>query len=333
MYRYLPLAALGLLSVIVNSVIVNLPPASAQPAKKPASSKAPPESSRETVLVVVNGKRITDGELNRWLMTRKVPEEKRTSERDRFIEQLIDTRLIQQFLDARDTKASKKEIDEQVDRVRDAAKQRGSDPDKVLAELGYTPQSLREEFALPIAWQHHLDRAIPAARLKAYFEEHRAEFDGTKVRASRILVKPASGDDADWQAAETKLAELRKQIVDKKLTFEKAAREHSQAPSKEQGGDVGEFPYVGKMPARFSREAFRLEVGEISQPFRTPYGVELCRVTDRQPGDYSLEDVRDEVLSRLSQELRTQTIADMRKEAKIEWKVEKQAKRSVSNVE
>ena len=112
-----------------------------------------------------------------------------------------------------------------------------------------------------------------------------------------------------------------------------AAREHSAAPSKEQGGDVGEFPYVGKMPARFSREAFGLEVGEISQPFRTPYGMELCLVTSREPGDLSLEDVRDDVLARLSQEMWKQTIAEMRKEAKIEWKVERQANRQAPNVE
>lgn len=325
--------ALSVTAAVLVAAIVNLPAATAQPAKKPATAKPAADAPRESVLVVVNGKKITDGELNRWLMTRKVADEKRDAERDRFIEQLIDTRLMQQFLESRDTKASKKELDEQVNRIRDAAKQRGSDPDKVLAELGYTPQTLREEFALPIAWKHHVDRTVTAARLKSYFEEHRAEFDGTKVRASRILVKPASGEDADWQAAETRLADLRKQISGKKLTFEQAAREHSQAPSKEQGGDVGEFPYVGKMPARFSREAFRLEVGEISQPFRTPYGMELCLVTDRLPGELSLEDVRDDVVARLSQEMWKQTIADMRQTAKIEWKVEKQASKVVPNVE
>src|SRR6185436_2702944 len=126
---------------------------------------------------------------------------------------------------------------------------------------------------------------------------------------------------------------LRKEIVGKKLTFEEAARKHSQAPSKEQGGDVGDFPYAGKMFAQFSRQAFALEVGEISQPFRTPYGMELCLVTERTPGDLSLEDVRDDVVARLSQEMWKQTIADLRKDAKIEWKIERQANRQAPSVE
>jgi peptidyl-prolyl cis-trans isomerase C len=239
---------------------------------------------------------------------------------------MIDAKLIQQFLESRDTRASKQELDAQVNRIRDAAKQRNADPDKALAELGYTPESLREEFAIPLAWQHHFDRAVTAARLKAYFDEHRAEFDGTKVKASHIIIRLHPSDDEQaWKDAEAKLSDIRKQIVKKEISFYEAAHEYSQAPSKEEGGDVGEFPFVGKMPEQFSREAFRLKVGEMSQPFRSKFGVHLCVVTGRKPGDLSLEDVRDEVLARLSQEMWKQTVADMRKTAKIEWKVERTA--------
>jgi parvulin-like peptidyl-prolyl isomerase len=77
------------------------------------------------------------------------------------------------------------------------------------------------------------------------------------------------------------------------------------------------------MPVQLTREVFRLNVGEVSQPFRTSWGVHLCLVTDRKPGDLSLEDVRDEVLARMSQDLWNETIAELRKTAKIEWKVEK----------
>jgi peptidyl-prolyl cis-trans isomerase C len=298
----------------------------AQAAKKPAKSKTPVAAKRDIVLVTVNGKNITETELNRMFMTRQVREEQRDKARDAFLEEMIDARLIQQFLDSRDTKASKQELDAQVNRIRDAAKQRGSDPDKVLADLGYTAESLREEFAIPLAWKHHVDRAVPPARLKTYFDEHRAEFDGTKVKASHIIFRlHASDDEQTWKEAEAKLGDIRKRIVKQEISFYEAAHEYSQAPSKEEGGDVGEFPFVGKMPEQFSREAFRLKVGEMSQPFRSKFGVHLCVVTGRKPGDLSLEDVRDEVLARLSQEMWKLTVADMRKTAKIEWKVDKQA--------
>ena len=321
-----------------NAVLIALltccaagPAWAAQGAKKPvkstdAKSKAAVASKRETVLVSVNGKNITEAELNRMFMTRRVRDEQRDKARDPFLEEMIDAKLIQQFLDSRDTKASKQELDAQVNRIRDAAKQRNADPDKALAELGYTAESLREEFAIPLAWKHHVDRAVPPTRLQAYFDEHRAEFDGTKVKASHIIFRlHASDDEQAWKDAEAKLGDIRKQIAKGQTTFAEAAMKHSQAPSKDEGGDVGEFPFVGKMPEQFSREAFRLKIGEMSQPFRSKFGVHLCVVTGRKPGDLSLEDVRDEVLARLSQEMWKQTVADMRKTAKIEWKVEKQA--------
>src|SRR5579872_2560227 len=288
-----------------------LPASAAQTAKKPSKAKTPAAPRRETVLVTVNGKNITESELDRMLMTRQVPDGQRAKARDAFLEEMIDARLIQQFLDSRDTKASKQEVDAQVNRIREAAKQRGSDPDKVLADLGYSVDSLREEFALTLAWKHHVDRAIPAARLKSYFDEHRAEFDGTKVKASHILIRlHADDDESAWKEAEVKLSEIRKRIVKGQISFSEAAREYSQAPSKDEGGDVGEFPYIGKQPEQFSRESFRLKVGEISEPFRTKKGVHVCVVTDRKPGDLSLEDVRDEVLARMSQEMWRQTVAD-----------------------
>ncbi len=305
---------------------VSLPVWAAQATKKSAKSKTPATARNEAVLVTVNGKNINENDLNRMFMTRRVRDDQREKARDAFLEEMIDAKLIQQFLDSRDTKASKQELDAQVNRIREAAKQRNSDPDKALAELGYTPESLREEFAIPLAWKHHLDRAVPPARLKTYFDEHRAEFDGTKVKASHIIIRlHATDDEAAWTEAEAKLSDIRQRIVKKEISFFEAAHEYSQAPSKEEGGDVGEFPFIGKMPEQFSREAFRLKVGEMSQPFRSKFGVHLCVVTGRKPGDLSLEDVRDEVLARMSQELWKQTVADMRKTAKIEWKVERTA--------
>ena len=75
------------------------------------------------------------------------------------------------------------------------------------------------------------------------------------------------------------------------------------------------------MPAAFADAAFELKDGEISSPFRTQFGVHLVTVTGRKPGDLSLEDARDRVLARLSDELWRETVAAERKQAAIEWKL------------
>jgi peptidyl-prolyl cis-trans isomerase C len=293
-----------------------------QATKKSPKSKPAAADGRDTVLVVVNGHKVTQADLNRKMRTLQIPENEREAAWRPQLERIVDERLIQQFLASRKIAATKQEIDVPVNQIREEARKSGSDPDRYLAEKGYTVESLREEFALPIAWKHFVDKAIPQARLKKYFDEHRAEFDGTTVRSSQIVIKVPRNDDEARRAAEAKLAALRKEIVAGRISFEQAARENSQSPSKDDGGDVGWFPYTGKMPLQLTREVFRLKVGEVSQPFRTSWGVHLCLATDRKPGDLSLEDVRDEVLARMSQELWNEQIAELRKSAKIEWKVD-----------
>ncbi|MSR56670.1 MAG: hypothetical protein EXS05_03225 [Planctomycetaceae bacterium] len=283
---------------------------------KKSSSKAPASPA----LVVVNGQPITEADLDRIMQTRKVPAEVKEKYRRPFLDEMIDARLIRQFLTSKKIVADKKEVDLQVQHIKDVAARRGADPDKAIAEMGYTKESLRDEFALPLAWKKYIEKTLTDEKLQKHFQAHRAEFDGTQVRARQILLKVSSADESNWQAAVEKLTKLRGEITDQKLSFEDAARTHSEAPSKDEGGDVGLFPYSGKMPESFTQEAFKLKVGEISQPFRSEFGVHLCEVTERIPGDLSLEDVRNEVQARMSQELWKKTAADLRKSGKIEWK-------------
>lgn len=294
------LAVMGLVSI-----------AMAQPAKRVPEGR---------VLVVVNGKNITETELQRVMQTRQVPEEKREKYRRPFVEEMVDARLIRDFLATKKISANKQEVDQQVKQVMELAAKRG-DPEQALATMGYTSESLRDEFTLPLAWKRYIEQALTPAQMQKFFAEHRQEFDGTKLRARQILRKVESDDEADWKAVEEDVAALRQQILNGEISFADAAKAHSEAPSKADGGDVGEFPYSGKMPPSFTREAFQLKVGEVSQPFRSKAGVHLCQVTKRTPGDASLEDVREEVVSRMSQDLWKQTVATLRKSAKIEWKI------------
>ncbi len=62
--------------------------------------------------------------------------------------------------------------------------------------------------------------------------------------------------------------------------FAEMAREHSQCPSSQQGGELGEFA-PGQMVPEFDTVVFNEEVGKVHGPIQTQFGFHLVEVTSR----------------------------------------------------
>lgn len=277
-----------------------------------------------TVLLTVNGQPVTAADLELEYLSRRVPESLREETRDRLLEQIVDRRLMAAFLATRKAEAPAEELDAQVAFLRHVIEQGRGDFGQTLQRLGFTQQTLREHLSLPLAWKAHVRDIVTDQQLRDYFAAHRAELDGTEVRASQIVITvPAGSDDATWAAAERTLAELRVKIKAGMESFADAARQHSTSPSARQGGDLGFFRFQGRMPAAIATVAFSLAEGEISQPFRSSFGAHLVTVTDRRPGDLGLEDVRAEALEAVSRALWDDQVRQERAGAAIEWKVDR----------
>jgi peptidyl-prolyl cis-trans isomerase SurA len=103
-----------------------------------------------------------------------------------------------------------------------------------------------------------------------------------------------------------------------KLTFADAANAHSQSPSREDGGDMGWAVHGTRIPKEIADIAFDLPVGKVSDPFISRFGAHLLLVTAEEPGDLSLEDVRDEVLAEIGRTLWAGQLQQERAAAKIE---------------
>lgn len=90
-----------------------------------------------------------------------------------------------------------------------------------------------------------------------------------EVRASHILVK--TEDKANWIYKE----------LQKGKDFAKLAKDYSDCPSRERGGDLGFFG-KGQMAREFENAAFSMKEGEVSKPVKTQFGYHIIRVTERK---------------------------------------------------
>lgn len=92
----------------------------------------------------------------------------------------------------------------------------------------------------------------------------------SQVRAEHILV-----------LNEKEATDIKAKIDANEITFEDAAKEYSQCPSKAQGGDLGYFPR-GVMVKEFEKAAFDAPVGTVSEPIQTQFGWHLIKVLDKK---------------------------------------------------
>lgn len=109
------------------------------------------------------------------------------------------------------------------------------------------------------------------------------------VNVSHILILTSKDDlPKDTLAAYQKIADIRKQIVENKISFDSAAFKYSEDPSaKSNYGNLGYFTAF-QMIYSFENVAYNTPVSQISYVFRTQYGYHILRVNNRRPNQGEL---------------------------------------------
>jgi peptidyl-prolyl cis-trans isomerase C len=147
------------------------------------------------------------------------------------------------------------------------------------------------------------------------YNEHPEKYKGQEViRASHILVD-----------SEELAVDILKKINEDGMAFEDAAMEFSSCPSKEQGGDLGEFGR-GMMVPEFETAAFALEKDEMTQlPVRSQFGYHIIKTTDKKGVESaSFDEVKDQVKGQMLQEKQmeyyTKLLTELREKYNVEVK-------------
>ncbi|KAF6511089.1 peptidylprolyl isomerase [Geobacillus sp. FSL K6-0789] len=182
--------------------------------------------------------------------------------------------LIDEKVLSKKYKVTDEEIDREIERIKEAY---GTQYDLAVQQNG--EKVIREMVKLDLLRTKAAveDIKVTEKELKEYYDNYKP-----KIRASHILVK------------DEKTAKEVKAKLDKGEDFAKLAKEYSQDPgSASNGGDLGWFG-PGKMVKEFEEAAYKLKVGEVSDPVKTDYGYHIIKVTDKEKKK-SFNEMKDEI--------------------------------------
>ncbi|MFC3674428.1 peptidylprolyl isomerase [Ferrovibrio xuzhouensis] len=148
---------------------------------------------------------------------------------------------------------------------------------------------------------------VTEATLKARYEQLlKSQPPEEEVHARHILVPT----EADAKAA---LEEVKKGA-----DFAEVSKKRSTGPTAATGGDLGFFTKE-KMVPEFAEAAFKLQPGQVSEPVKTQFGWHIIKVEERRKAPPpTFEESRQQIFDMMSNEVVEKTVADLRKDAKIE---------------
>jgi len=263
------------------------------PAKADSVSTAAPAPALppETILVKVGDKSITQGDLDKETTTiekmmrqRGLSEQQFASMLPTFKPQILDGLIIQSLIDTECTNKkitiSADDIKKEFDTIK-ANLPKSQTLESLLTKQGITQAMLEEQIKEQLKVEKLLNISVSDEDVKKFYDENKTRLFET-VRARHILIATTPTDDAAKKTVKKEqAAKLRKQLADG-ADFAKLAKENSDCPSKENGGELIPPFRRGAMAKPFEDSAFSLKNNEISQVVETDFGYHIIQTLGHQ---------------------------------------------------
>ncbi len=301
----------------------------------PKSAEIKPENYPE-VVAVINGTEISRDQFVKMLNNVKMNVEMRgqllTEDRlkelaPRVLDNMINTELLEKEAKAGNVVVDEEKVRESVEKIK---KQHGSEEafNKFISsrdlEVGEMEGDIRRGILINTFFEEQVFSAIKISdkKVKEHYKENKVRYSTPEqVKARHILIKlPDSAEKEVVKEAEKRLDEIAQKYRDGE-TFEDLAKQYSEGPSAERGGDLGFFRR-GAMVQSFEEAAFSLKPGEVSDPVRTQFGLHLIKVEEKKKASVaSLEEVKPQIILSLEsgqkRELANKYIAKIREKADL----------------
>jgi peptidyl-prolyl cis-trans isomerase C len=286
-------------------------------APSPAETKPAETSEGKDVAVTVNGKVITEAELDEKLKpiiaraaVRMDPNNIELY-KSRVRGQALEGMIMERLLDDEVKKAGITVTDKDInDKVNEILTRQGVTMDgfkQMLQMQGMTFEQFMQQIEKGTRYEKLMELKagsvdVNDAEALAFYEKNNEDFNTPEqVQASHILIKVApTATPEEKAAAKEKIEKMLKQVKEGG-DFAALAKENSDCPSKAKGGDLGFFER-GQMVKEFEDTAFGLKPGEASGVVETQFGYHIIKVTDHKAAGLTpFEKVKGDIVENLQQ--------------------------------
>lgn len=305
-----------------------------------AAEKSTPKASGGSDLVVeVNGVKLTQDQLTADINSRLDPlkdrmppervEQLRGQMRDKMVDDFITRTLIRQEAQKQKMSVTEAETDTAIKDFEKSLPE-GMTLDSALQMSGMTRDKMRQDISFSLLAKKLIDAQVKPGTppteddIKNYYNTNKQKYEEAEsVHARHILVKTDEKDSAEVKADKKKKIEALHKKLTKGEDFAKLAKESSDCPSKEKGGDLGTFAR-GRMVKPFEDAAFGQKVNEIGPVVETQFGYHIIQVLEHtQARTKQLDDVKDQIKEKLTQKAKNDAtqkyIESLKSKAKIAY--------------
>lgn len=294
----------------------------------------PLTSDPNAVVVRVNGEEITRGEILETMKIAmkqfggRVPPQQLQQVQGKMYGQIKNDLINKKLIDAEVAKADitvdETKVTETIEQLKSRPMPKGMTFESALAAQGTTMEELTQNIRTEMATRQFLEsktEGIPEAteaEAKEFYDSNPDRFKKPEmVDASHILIKfddTLTNETAIAESKAAKKAELEKirgDIIAGTVSFEDAAKQHSDDPGSKDNG--GEYKGIrkGQMVPEFEVAAFTQEIGEIGDVVETQYGYHIIKVSSREEaGTVSFDEAKEQIMAFLSGQKKQQAVAD-----------------------
>jgi peptidyl-prolyl cis-trans isomerase SurA len=271
----------------------------------------------DRVVAVVNNDIILLSDLNQVMTTIGAtldeqgysPEQKSQilkEQRSQILEQMIYDKLTDQQVQQYQIKIGEDEVDATIERIRKLNRMSDDDLRRRLESEGLSYEAYRKQIKEKMLRARLVNREVKSKivitdeDIQSYYDAHRDEYGvHAKYELRHILIKVSPESDSDAKKDALERINNIYDALQKGESFEKLARQYSQAPSAERSGFLGVFDF--NILSDSIKQALKgLEAKQFTKVVDTDQGYQIFYVESfNQTGGRGIEEVRSEIQEKL----------------------------------